>query len=58
MESALPGHIRITNLGSSASFSSKLQIFSVELGDTGEYTCNVSNAVGFDHKIKRLEVRG
>ena len=30
----------------------------VHLSDTGEYTCNVSNPVGFVFRHNRLEVQG
>ena len=40
------------------SLSSELQIDSTELQDTGDYACNVSNPVGFDYQVKRLEVQG
>ena len=38
--------------------SSELQIDSIELEDTGDYACNVSNPVGFVYQVKRLEVQG
>ena len=38
-------------------FRSELQIREVELDDTGDYVCNVSNPVGFDSEDKRLDVR-
>ena len=38
--------------------SSNLQIESVELEDTGDYTCSVSNPVGTAFQVKRLDVRG
>ena len=37
---------------------SELHIQSVKLGDAGNYTCNVSNPVGFAFQVKRLEVQG
>ena len=37
---------------------SSLEINGVELSDTGEYTCNVSNPVGFVFRHDRLEVQG
>ena len=37
---------------------SSLEIDEVELSDTGEYTCNVSNPVGFVFRHNRLEVQG
>ena len=57
-EAELPGHIRITQREEGGVQLSELQILSVEIGDAGDYTCNVSNPVGFDHQVKRLEVRG
>ena len=52
-EETLPSRIRIilTN-----DFRSELQIREVELDDTGDYVCNVSNLVGFDYQVERLEV--
>ena len=38
--------------------NSSLEIDEVELSDTGEYTCNVSNPVGFVFRHNRLEVQG
>ena len=38
--------------------SSELRIEEVDLGDTGNYACNVSNDAGFDTQTKRLEVQG
>ena len=37
---------------------SSLWIDEVKRSDTGEYTCNVSNAVGFVLRRNRLEVQG
>ena len=37
---------------------SSLEIDEVDLSDTGEYTCNVSNSVGFVFRRNRLEVQG
>ena len=37
---------------------SELQIEEVELSDTGNYACNVSNDAGSDSQTKRLEVQG
>ena len=36
---------------------SELKIEEVQLGDAGDYTCNVSNPAGFDYQTKRLEVQ-
>ena len=57
-EAELLGHIRITQHVEEGVQVSELQILSVELGDTGDYTCNVSNPIGSDFQVKRLEVRG
>ena len=58
-ENDLPSQFRITMLTEmDGSLSSELQIDSIELQDTGDYTCNVSNPVGFDFQITRLEVQG
>ena len=56
-EAELPGHIRITQREEGGVQLSELQILSVEISDAGDYTCNVSNPVGFAYQIKRLEVR-
>ena len=37
---------------------SSLWIDEVKLSDTGEYTCNVSNPVGFVLRQNQLEVQG
>ena len=48
-EAELPSHIRIVTRDlDNGNQLSELQIQSVEPGDAGEYTCNVSNPVGFD----------
>ena len=52
-EETLPSRIRIIL---TSDFRSELQIREVELNDTGDYVCNVSNPVGFDTQVKRLEV--
>ena len=54
VESELPGHMRISPVSS----GSVLKIFSVMLIDAGNYTCNVSNLVGFDFQVERLVVQG
>ena len=58
VEGALPGRIRITGTQNDGLFMSELQIQDVELGDSGTYTCNISNPVDFDYRVTRLEVRG
>ena len=39
-------------------FQSSLEIDGVELSDTGDYACNVTNPVGFVERFNRLEVQG
>ena len=56
IEFDLPDHIRISRLSSGT--GSKLEIFSVTLNDTGNYTCYVINQIGNDFMVERLEVRG
>ena len=56
VESDLPDHIRISPLASG--MGSKLNIFSVNLDDAGNYTCSVTNSVGNDFMVESLEVRG
>ena len=53
-EETLPSRIRITLTNNSRS---ELHIREVELGDTGDYVCNVRNPVGFDFQVERLDVR-
>ena len=55
-EEELPARIRITM--SNDTFQSNLQIENVMLSDTGDYACNVSNAVGTRYQLNRLEVQG
>ena len=58
-DSMLPPRFRITMFNTTdGRLSSELQIDSLELDDTGDYTCNVSNPVGFAFQITRLEVQG
>ena len=58
-EAELGSHIRIVTRDlDNGNQLSELQIQSVEPGDAGEYTCNVSNPVGFKFKMRRLEVQG
>ena len=53
-EETLPFRIRIVPTND---FHSELQIREVELDDSGDYVCNVSNPVGFDYQVERLDVR-
>ena len=53
-DETLPSRIRIIPIND---FRSELQIRKVELNDTGDYVCNVSNPVGFDYQVERLDVR-
>ena len=53
-EETLPFRIRII---STNDLRSKLQIREVELDNTGDYVCNVTNPVGFDFQLKTLDVR-
>ena len=58
-ENDLPPHFRITLLNKmDGEQSSVLQITSAEKEDTGNYTCHVSNPVGFDYQVTRPEVQG
>ena len=57
-EEELPARIRITMSRDGDMFQSSLQIDNVMLSDTGDYTCNVSNPVGFQFQFNRLEVQG
>ena len=58
-EDELPSRMRITETTSEAGNQrSNLEIAQVELSDTGDYTCNVSNPLGFVTRFKRLEVQG
>ena len=57
-EEELPGRINILQTMRDENHFSQLQIASAEKEDTGDYTCNVSNRVGFDYQIERLEVQG
>ena len=57
-EEDLPSRIRITMSREGEIFQSNLEIDEVELSDTGDYTCNVSNPVGFDTRVEKLEVSG
>ena len=56
VEAELSDHIRIVM--DDEDKRSELQIEEVELSDTGNYACNVSNAAGSDVQTKRLEVQG
>ena len=55
-EQDLSFRMRITEDGNGEIFHSSLDIYQVVLNDTGDYICNVSNPVGFDTRIIRLEV--
>ena len=59
IEGELPSRMRITRRREDdGTHHSSLEIDGVELSDTGEYTCNVSNPVGFVFRHNRLEVQG
>ena len=58
IEGKLPKRIRITMTTEDGTHQSSLEIDKVELSDTGDYTCNVSNPVGFVFRRNRLEVQG
>ena len=55
VEADLSDHIRIVM--DDEDKSSELQIEEVELSDTGNYACNVSNDAGSESQTKRLEVQ-
>ena len=57
-EEELPSRINILQTIQDGNQLSQLQIASAEKEDTGDYTCNVTNPVGFDYQIERLEVQG
>ena len=58
-ESDLPPRFRITMFAEmDGKLSSNLQIDSVDLEDTGDYSCSVSNPVGTARQVKRLDVQG
>ena len=57
-EEDLPTRIRITEEREGDMFQSSLVIDGVELSDTADYACNVSNPVGSDYRFNRLEVQG
>ena len=57
-EEDLPARIRITMAREGDMFQSGLEIDAVELSDTADYACNVSNPVGSAYRFKRLEVQG
>ena len=58
IEIDLPSRMRITRRTENGTHHSSLWINEVELSDTGEYTCNVSNPVGFAFRSNQLEVQG
>ena len=57
-EEELPSRINILQTIQNGNQLSQLQIASAEKEDTGDYTCNVTNPVGYDYQIERLEVQG
>ena len=57
-EEDLPSRIRITMSREGDNFQSSLEIDEVELSDTGDYTCVVSNPVGSESRVNNLEVEG
>ena len=58
IEGELPSRMRITIRREDDTLNSSLEIDEVELSDTGEYTCNASNPVGFAFRCNQLEVQG
>ena len=58
VETDLPSRMRITAGREGDTLSSSLEIDAVELSDTGQYTCNVSNPVKHISRGNRLEVQG
>ena len=58
VETDLPSRMRITAGREGDTLSSSLEIDAVELSDTGQYTCNVSNPVKHISRVNRLEVEG
>ena len=54
-EEDLPMRIRITLAKEGETFKSNLEIYQAELSDSGNYTCNVSNPVGFDVRFASLD---
>ena len=58
VETDLPSRMRITTGREGDTLSSSLEIDAVELSDTGQYTCNVSNPVKHISRVNRLEVQG
>ena len=57
VEADLPFYFKIVMSMEDGDKRSELRIEEVQLGDAGDYTCNVSNPVGFDSQTKRLEVQ-
>ena len=57
VEADLPFYFKIVISKEDGDKRSELRIEEVQLGDAGDYTCNVSNPVGFDSQTKRLEVQ-
>ena len=57
-EQDLPSRIRITEDTGGGTLRSNLQIYQTESSDTGDYTCNVSNPLGFDVRVINLRVSG
>ena len=58
IEGELPSRMRIIMRRDDDTHHSSLEIDEVELSDTGEYTCNASNPVGFVFRHNRLEIQG
>ena len=56
VERYLPFRMRITENRKGDIFYSNMEIHQVELSDSGDYTCNVSNPVGFDTRFNKLKV--
>ena len=58
VETDLPSRMRITAGREGDTLSSSLEIDAVELSDTGQYTCYISNPVKHISRGNRLEVQG
>ena len=57
VEADLPFYFKIVMSMEDGDKRSELRIKEVQLGDAGNYACNVSNPAGFDYQTKRLEVQ-